>query len=361
MAWRNKQQQVRDSHAQAPSVSEDPESQSSPADTSAHQAYRSVEHAQMPSGYFQVVSDVSCESENFQTHASHEQLRQRAGKQRFWRGVFIASLIVFIGALAILGVIAYQYLSQQNAYGDLEQYTELSAEGEHLALSDLSVDWKALQAINPDIVAWVYVPDTPINYPVVQGSDNNEYLHKAFDGSTGWLASAGTIFLDANNKADFSDRNNALYGHHMKDGSMFATIADWTDQSTFDSHRDLYLLTPAGNYRCKTFALVKTTGGDAIIQTGFSSDENYHTYIQDKLDRSVVTQSSPVFSVDDIQQSLILSTCEYTQNNGRAVLCATVVETTVANDPYIAATNDATTGLSSDEAAEMGREYKEAA
>lgn len=94
---------------------------------------------------------------------------------------------------------------------------------------------------------------------MVQGSDNQEYLHKAFDGSTGWLASAGTIFLDASNASDLSDQNNALYGHHMNDGSMFASLADFEDQGTFDSHRDIYVLTPQGNYRLKTFALVKTT------------------------------------------------------------------------------------------------------
>ncbi len=79
-----------------------------------------------------------------------------------------------------------QYWSQQNAYSNLEQYAEVDAsDNANLALPDLKVDWDGLRAINPDIVAWIYVPDTPINYPVVKGHDNEEYLHKAFDGSTG--------------------------------------------------------------------------------------------------------------------------------------------------------------------------------
>jgi sortase B len=102
--------------------------------------------------------------------------------------VFIVSIVVFVGALAALGAIGYQYWAQQNAYSGLEEYAEVD-DNSNLALSDLKVDWDGLRAINPDIVAWVYVPGTPINYPVVQGSDNQEYLHKAFDGSTGWLAS----------------------------------------------------------------------------------------------------------------------------------------------------------------------------
>lgn len=279
-----------------------------------------------------------------------------------WRVVFIISIAVFVCALAALGAIGYQYWSQQNAYSNLEEYAEVDvAENANLALSDLKVDWNALQAINPDIVAWIYVPGTPINYPVVQGSDNEEYLHKAFDGSTGWLASAGTIFLDASNSSDLSDQNNALYGHHMNDGSMFASLAGFEDQATFDSHRDIYVLTPQGNYRLKTFALVKTTGSDAIVQTSFSGDASYQAYVQDKLNRSVVSQKGDVLSAADIKQSMLFSTCEYSQNDGRAVLFAAVVETTAANDPYLSASSSGTTGLSSSQDAVMDRKYEEAA
>ena len=278
-----------------------------------------------------------------------------------WRVVFIVSIVVLVAALAALGAIGYQYWSQQKAYDDLEQFASVS-EDKTLALSDLTVDWDALRAVNPDIVAWVFIPGTVINYPVVQGSDNEEYLHKAFDGSTGWLASAGTIFLDAANQPDFSDRNSALYGHHMNDGSMFASIADLSDQAEFDSHRDLYVLTPQGNYRLKTFALVDTVGTDAIVQTAFSTDQDYRAYLQDKFDRSVVAQESgDVLSAADIKQSMLLSTCEYSQADGRAVLFAAVVETTVANDPYLSSTGEGTTGLASDQDAMMDRSYKEAA
>lgn len=280
-----------------------------------------------------------------------------------WRIIFIVSIVVLVGALAALGAIGYQYWSQQNAYNGLEQYAEVNEadDNSNLALSDLKVNWDALRAINPDIVAWVYIPGTPVNYPVVQGEDNNEYLHKAFDGSTGWLASAGTIFLDSSNNANLTDRNNALYGHHMNDGSMFASLAGFEDQSTFDSHRDVYVLTPQGNYRLKTFALVKTTGSDAIVQTSFASDESYQAYVQDKLTRSVVSQKGDALAAADIKQSMLFSTCEYSQNDGRAVLFAAVVETTAANDPYLSATNSGSTGLSSSQDAVMDRKYEEAA
>lgn len=284
----------------------------------------------------------------------------RRSRKNPWRVVFVVSLVVLITALIGLGAIAFQYISQQRAYDDLEQYASLS-DSENMTLADLTVDWDALRAVNPDIVAWVYVPDSPINYPVVQGDDNEEYLHKAFDGSTGWLASAGTIFLDSTNSSDFSDRNSALYGHHMNDGSMFASLSDWQNNDEFNSHRDIYVLTPQGNYRLKTFALVKTTGDDALVQTTFSSDESYQSYIQDKLDRSVTTQQGEVLSAADIRQSMLFSTCEYSQADGRAVLFAAVVETTVANDPYIASSAQGTTGISANESQKLDSQYKEAA
>lgn len=279
-----------------------------------------------------------------------------------WRVVFIVSIVVLVAALAALGGIVYQYWAQQNAYNELDQYANVSeADAGTVALSDLSVDWASLKAINPDIVAWVYVPGTVINYPVVQGADNDEYLHKAFDGSTGWLASAGTIFLDAGNAPDFSDRNSALYGHHMNDGSMFASLANLNDQTQFDEHRDIYVLTPQGNYHLKSFALVDTVGTDAIVQTSFATDGDYRAYLQDKIDRSVVTQSGDVFSASDIKQSMLLSTCEYSQTDGRAVLFAAVVETTVADDPWLGASSQAQTTLGQDENAQLDSDYKEAA
>lgn len=277
-----------------------------------------------------------------------------------WRVVFVVSIIVLIAALIGLGAIAFQYISQQRAYDDLEQYASIS-DAENVSLADLTVDWDALRAVNPNIVAWIYIPDSPVNYPVVQGQDNHEYLHKAFDGSTGWLASAGTIFLDSNNASDFSDRNSALYGHHMNDGSMFASLSDWQNNDEFNSHRDIYLLTPQGNYRLKTFAMVKTTGTDALVQTTFSSEESYRSYIQDKLDRSVVTQEGDVLGASDITQSMLFSTCEYSQADGRAVLFAAVVETTVANDLYVESTTQGTTGITSDESVLNDSQYKEAA
>lgn len=312
-------------------------------------------------GYGAPASGYGAPGNNSRKNSRNNGSNNKGGRNP-WRIVLIVSIIVLVGALAALGAIAYQYFSQQQAYDSLEQYAQVSdPEQGNVALSDLTVDWDALRAINPDIVGWIYIPNSPINYPVVQGVDNQEYLHQSFDGSTGWLASAGTIFLDSTNAPDFTDRNSALYGHHMNDGSMFAALSDWQNNDAFNQHRDIYLLTPQGNYRLKSFALVKTTGTDAVVQTTFSSDDSYRSYIQDKLDRSVVTQQGDVLGVGDIKQSMMFATCEYSQSDGRAVLFASVVETTAANDPWMTAQSQGTTGLSADQVPETDGQYKEAA
>ncbi|MFR7405086.1 MAG: class B sortase, partial [Coriobacteriaceae bacterium] len=113
-------------------------------------------------------------------------------------------------------------------------------------LADLVVDWDALRAINPDIVAWVYMPGTIINYPVAhKDGDSEYYLHHNFSlGEGSFGAEFGSIMLSGENAGDFSDEVNILYGHHMRNGSMFALFAEFRDSAIFNEHRTIYLLTP---------------------------------------------------------------------------------------------------------------------
>ncbi len=269
------------------------------------------------------------------------------------RRALIVAIVLLIIALLAAGVLVYRYWSQQNAYEELETYVEVE-DPNVVKLSDLTADWDALREINPDIVGWIYVPDSQINYPIVQGPDNQKYLNTAFNGSNGWFSSAGTIFIDVKNDANFLDRNTFLYGHHMRNGSMFAALTDWESDAEFNKHRDIYILTPNGNYYAKTFSLLKTNGSEPIVVTQFESDEKYQAYIQKMLNRSMVEQEGDVFTAEQIKQSFALCTCEYTQNDGRDLLFATVVATTVKDDPYVEYDPNAATGLGKDQSVSFG-------
>ena len=107
--------------------------------------------------------------------------------------------------------------------------------------SKATVDFQALRKINSDIIAWIRIPDTKIDYPVVQGKDNAYYLKHMFQKTE---HAAGSIFLDMDNEADFSNRKSILYGHNMKDGSMFQGLHRFQEESYLKEHNQVYLYLP---------------------------------------------------------------------------------------------------------------------
>ena len=263
-----------------------------------------------------------------------------------WRVVFWISLVVFLVAIGALAYIGWGYLSSDQGYKQVandsfvvaDSTKEDVVEEKGLSLADLEVDWDHLRSVNPAIVAWVYMPGTRINYPVVQGKDNEEYLWVDFNLKS---SRNGSIFLDAGNNSAFTDMNNVLYGHHMNDGSMFACISnDLVNNDAFNEHRTLYVLTPQRNYKCKTFAVVVTDGWDLLVQTSFKDAEERTSYVQDKIDRSVVQPSEGMPTAADVKQLFTLSTCDYTRDNGRAVLFSQVVDTAVPKSAPVVESED---------------------
>ena len=103
------------------------------------------------------------------------------------------------------------------------------------------IDFDGLRAMNGDIVAWIQIPGAGVDYPVVQGKDNEHYLHYTFDGKAN---KAGSIFLDYRNRADFTDSKVILYGHNMKDGSMFSNLKKFGDARFQKEHKTAYLYLP---------------------------------------------------------------------------------------------------------------------
>lgn len=110
-----------------------------------------------------------------------------------------------------------------------------------------TIEFGKLQKINPDIVAWIRIDGLGIDYPVVQGKDNGHYLHYTFRGEANV---SGSIFLDYWNKADFSDSKIILYGHNMKNGSMFGSLKKYQDESVFRKNQIISIYLP-GNREWK--------------------------------------------------------------------------------------------------------------
>lgn len=245
-----------------------------------------------------------------------------------WRAVFVIALIVFLASVVALGVIAYSYFQGQAKYNETAQKAGLDASDVSAApLAELNVDWKALLEANPDTVAWVLMPNTSINYPVVRGADNEYYLTHDFDGEAGWLANYGAVFMDYRNNPNWSDQQYFIYGHHMNDGSMFADLAGLTDQARFDECRTVYMLSPHGNFKLRTFAMVHDSADAAIVQTSFANPADMAAYIQDKIDQSVVNPGE-IPAASAIKQAFAFATCDNMYADGRYILYAYVEQTT---------------------------------
>ena len=177
----------------------------------------------------------------------------------------------------------------------------------------IRVDFDILRAQNPDIIGWIYSPDTPINYPIAQSEDNDYYLRRLTDGTRN---TAGTIFVDFRNSADFSDRNTLVYGHNMKNDTMFGTLSEYDSQSYYDSHRTLWLLTPERSWKLEPIAGF-VTRADSDSYTLFDSGEALHGYLEGALARSEFESEVPI---DRVERIVTLSTCTYQGVDKRFIL-----------------------------------------
>lgn len=199
-----------------------------------------------------------------------------------------------------------------------------------LDLSSVSVDWAALRNANADAAGWVYVPNTPIDYPVVHSHDNDEYLYVNFNGqrANGLQPTYGTPFLMAQNAADFSDRNNVIQAHNMQNGSMFAWIgnAALSDHAKLQENRTAYLFTPAANYRLTSIAVLVCNAEDEIAQTSFSSSEEFTSFVERTVARSAVDLDMSNFDASKVSKLVSLSTCTSDGTGRRCVLVCAVSE-----------------------------------
>lgn len=174
---------------------------------------------------------------------------------------------------------------------------------------------KDLKKLNPDVKAWIQVPKTNIDYPVVQGQDDMEYINKNVYGE---FELSGAIFLSCLNKDDFSDPYNLVYGHNMKNGGMFADVADFTNKEYFETHQKGKLYLTDATRKIRFFACMKVTAADAKI---YHPDGYRKENLKDLLDyiQTNAVQYRDV-NVADENSLIALSTCSEAETNGRVVL-----------------------------------------
>ena len=201
--------------------------------------------------------------------------------------------------------------------GEVEEFFQLPA-----GVQIPQVDFDGLREINPNIVGWIILEGTQINYPVVQGEDNIYFLNRLYDGR--WNPS-GTIFMDYLNDPNMRDFHTILYGHHMQDGSMFAAIEFYVTQPDFiDRHPYIFFITPEREYVIKPFTGYKEFAyGDHITwQLDFEDEAQKQEWLNNRRNRSDFPSNIEVLPS---HRFVTLSTCSMVIIDHRTVVTGRIM------------------------------------
>lgn len=260
--------------------------------------------------------------------------RRRRGRRRKGKGNIVSNIILVVAVAVFLfsGYKLYTIYSEYNK-GDNEYETimdevitlETPKNEEEKGAEEktiFKVDFEKLQSINKEVVGWIRF-DNPekISYPIVRGTDNDKYLKTTVEGKKN---SAGSIFMDANNAADFTDRNTFIYGHNMKNGSMFGQLRKYKNADFYKQNPYFYIYTPDGKevkYQVYAVCIVEDTSES--YQKFYADDDDFLAYLKQikkisRYDTGVeVTAQSQVVS---------LSTCTNVTETQRLLVHGVKVE-----------------------------------
>jgi len=225
-------------------------------------------------------------------------------KRRLKKQVLYVILVFFIALFSVSMAGIMKWFIDHNHYLEVEEkLSEFVQVDEEVPVPVINVDFNKLKKMNDDTVAFVYLKNTSISYPVVQASDNKFYLNHSFNKKNN---NAGWIFMDYRNNLDDKDKNIILYGHNRVDGIMFGTLRD-TLKSEWYSNKDnltLQFVTPEKMYKYEVFSIYKIKAEDYYIQTEF--DNNFKEWAEKLAKRSVHNFNVNIEEDDSI---ITLSTC----------------------------------------------------
>lgn len=258
--------------------------------------------------------------------------------KKWFHRIFVAVFaIAFVTSGIVLGTYYMRYKNSRDTQkAAVAQYTRPSAamqqktgdaaEGQTPAAENqdnpaddavyapIEVDFAQLQNAGKDVIGWIYCEDTVINYPVVYGRDNEFYLNRNYMGE---YDPSGSIFSDEENANGFSDANVLLYGHHMADKTMFAPLNDWMQQSYYETHPVMWLLTPEQDYRVELFAGYITSADSETYRVFHEPGPDLESYLNwarkwSEIQSEVETGAEGKY--------VVLSTCDYSFDEARSVL-----------------------------------------
>lgn len=247
------------------------------------------------------------------------------------RYLTIFAIIIAVSLVIVLGILVKifaQYGRERKEYAKVAETVishtaskKLPSEVKKLPTQcPIEVDFAALKQVNPEIIGWIYCENTVINYPICYSGDDEYYLTHSYDKS---VKKSGAIFLEALNDIHFEDSNSILYGHHMKDKSMFATLSYWAKQEYYEAHPYMWLITPQQIYRLDIISGYDTVANSDSYTIFQENGDLQRDYIEKIIKKSQFQADIDTLLGDgeyEDEKYVMLSTCEYTSEHARYVL-----------------------------------------
>ena len=219
-------------------------------------------------------------------------------------------------ALNVSGEISPEVLRPEDIVSEDDPNAEeiLKAQPRHK-----SMDFNYLHKTNSDIIGWLFAEGTKIDYPVLHTDNNSYYMNHLFNKE---VNASGSLFADFLNKGDFSDRNTVIYGHHMKNGTMFGSIEEYREQEFYDAAPTMMLYTPEGDYLVELISGTDENGNKQFVEFEFEDEEAFMEYVNSFIERSTFKSKIKVHPGDKL---ISLCTCAYVFNNARYMLIGRLV------------------------------------
>lgn len=232
----------------------------------------------------------------------------------FLMGVFVFSAIIIL-SIAMLTQSMGEYAQGDEAYAKLRNDAAISdgnqsgkTQATEEASSDLPVlNFPQLLEKNSDFCCWIYQKGTTINYPVVRGDNNEYYLTHLFSGTVNKM---GCLFMDYRNANDFSDENTVIYGHEMKNNSMFHSIVDYIDPDVYVTRPTMMIYTKNKTYTLELFAGNIVSGDSQFVEFSFVDDDSFMDYVN-KLKANSTFKSNVEVVPGDKLVTLVTCTSEF--------------------------------------------------
>ena len=220
--------------------------------------------------------------------------------------LFVVGVLLLLAAGGMWLKAQWDYHQQDVEIERLSTYATVSEQGDAAP----TVDWGKLRAVNNDAVGWVQIPGTPVNFPVYQGADNDEYLHTNAEGE---YSLGGQVFLDFENTAPgMVDNQTIVYGHHLRNGAMFKAVADMDNQAFFDSIQTVWYVTQDGAYELAPLMCYYADPYDTTVRTfTFDTVEEFRNYLGELFSRAVTFRADADAVISNADHVFSLVTCNY--------------------------------------------------